>query len=134
MNTRFISLIVIIAVVAAALIFQATRTTSALVLLPGDLIARGPDATLERIRVGGRIAPEPITYKTEPEIVLLFKLENPQNPTGSIPVIYKGLKPDMFAAGRDVIIDGDYIRGTLQATKLLTQCPSKYEPPLPTTK
>ena len=37
----------------------------------------------------------------------------------------------MFTAGRDVIIDGEYKDGVLQAQKLLTQCPSKYEPPSP---
>ena len=48
---------------------------------------------------------------------------------GAIPVTYKKLKPDMFAAGRDVIIDGNFINGKVEALNLLTQCPSKYEPP-----
>jgi cytochrome c-type biogenesis protein CcmE len=50
---------------------------------------------------------------------------------GTVPVVYYGVRPDMFAPGRDVIIDGNLESGTLQATKLLTQCPSKYEPPDP---
>ena len=50
---------------------------------------------------------------------------------GTVPVVYFGVKPDMFAPGRDVIIDGNLEGGTLHATKLLTQCPSKYEPPDP---
>jgi len=37
----------------------------------------------------------------------------------------------MFAAGRDVIIQGDYIGGVLKANNLVTQCPSKYEPAAP---
>ena len=52
-------------------------------------------------------------------------------PGGTVPVVFNGVRPDMFAPGRDVIIDGNFANGTLEATKLLTQCPSKYEPPDP---
>jgi cytochrome c-type biogenesis protein CcmE len=33
----------------------------------------------------------------------------------------------MFAEGRDVIIEGRYVDGTLQAQQIMTSCPSKYE-------
>jgi cytochrome c-type biogenesis protein CcmE len=33
----------------------------------------------------------------------------------------------MFAEGRDVIIEGKYVEGTLQAQTIMTSCPSKYE-------
>jgi cytochrome c-type biogenesis protein CcmE len=33
----------------------------------------------------------------------------------------------MFAEGRDVIIEGKYVDGTLQAQTIMTSCPSKYE-------
>lgn len=48
-----------------------------------------------------------------------------------VPVLYQGLRPDMFSAGRDVIIDGEYRDGVVVASTLLTQCPSKYEAPSP---
>jgi cytochrome c-type biogenesis protein CcmE len=48
-----------------------------------------------------------------------------------VPVVYQGLRPDMFSAGRDVIIDGEYRDGLVIASTLLTQCPSKYEAPSP---
>jgi cytochrome c-type biogenesis protein CcmE len=36
-------------------------------------------------------------------------------------------KPDMFAAGRDVIVEGRLKRnGTIEARQVLTSCPSKY--------
>jgi cytochrome c-type biogenesis protein CcmE len=74
---------------------------------------------------------EPIEYQSTPPFVLKFSVEDPKDPKGSIPVVYQGLKPDMFAAGRDVLIDGDYRSGVVQAAKLQTQCPSKYEPASP---
>jgi cytochrome c-type biogenesis protein CcmE len=45
----------------------------------------------------------------------------------SVPVDFTGIKPDMFADGRDVIVEGKYTSGVLQANQVLTSCPSKYE-------
>ena len=41
--------------------------------------------------------------------------------------ISTGIKPDMFADGRDVIVEGRYTGDVLHATQVLTSCPSKYE-------
>ncbi len=133
MNKLFISLVVVFIVVAAALVFQASQEGTSSVILPSDLAAK-PAETMNRIRVGGRVADLPYEYRVEPTIELKFSIEDPgSNPSmkrpGTVPVIYNGIKPDMFAAGRDVIIDGDFSGGTLTANKLLTQCPSKYEAP-----
>ncbi len=75
---------------------------------------------------------EPIEYQTEPRMVLRFGVEDPKDGNGTVAaVVYENLKPDMFAAGRDVLIDGDYVGGVIKAAKLQTQCPSKYEPAMP---
>lgn len=49
-------------------------------------------------------------------------------PTG-VPVSYQGILPDMFAEGRDVIVEGVYTSDQqLVASTIMTSCPSKYEP------
>ena len=128
MGRILLSLVAVFIIVGGIIVYQATRGTSSLVLLPSDLIKRGEAEELTRIRVGGRVV-EPISYQVEPSFELKFLVQDPKNPTGTVPVVYRGIKPDMFTAGRDVIIDGDYDHGTIKASKLLTQCPSKYEPP-----
>jgi cytochrome c-type biogenesis protein CcmE len=45
-----------------------------------------------------------------------------------LPVEYTGILPDMFAEGRDVIVEGTYVNGVLRAQTVMTSCPSKYEP------
>ena len=82
----------------------------------------------------------PIDYSVDPAFVLKFSIVNPgkadttnEFAARAVPVVYQGIRPDMFTVGRDVIIDGEYTGGVLQASKLLTQCPSKYEPPSPET-
>ncbi len=133
MNKLFVSLVVVFLVIAGALVFQASRTGTSDVIMPSDLAARSAGETLNRIRVAGRVANATIDYKVEPAIELRFSIEDPgtkpDKKQGTIPVFYAGIKPDMFATGRDVIIDGDFSAGVLTANKLLTQCPSKYEPP-----
>ena len=47
--------------------------------------------------------------------------------TETVPVVYTGVVPDMFAEGRDVIIEGRYVDGVLRAQTIMTSCPSKYE-------
>jgi len=130
MGKVFISLVVIFIVLGGLLIYQGTQSTSALVLLPSELITQHAGKDMPRVRIGGRVI-DPIDYQLEPNLELTFSVTDPKDPNGSVPVVYRGVKPDMFAAGRDVLIDGDYVGGTIQAAKLLTQCPSKYEPPAP---
>lgn len=131
MGRIFISLVVLFIVIGGALVFQATRGTSSLVLKPSELLERAGQGDLSRIRVGGRVV-EPIEYQTEPRMMLRFRVEDPKDSNGvTAAVVYENLKPDMFAAGRDVLIDGDFVGGVLKAAKLQTQCPSKYEPAMP---
>ncbi len=120
------------------MIFQATSDSRATVLLPSDLIeGRTKKADLRRLRVGGKVSEDPIEYQVTPNFILKFRIYDPGKTlpsgtkTSTIPVIYEGIKPDMFTAGRDVIIDGEFSEGVFKAQKLLTQCPSKYEPPSP---
>jgi cytochrome c-type biogenesis protein CcmE len=131
MGRIFITLVALFMAIAGIMVFQATRGTSSLVLTPSELVARAGQGDLLRIRVGGRVV-EPIEYRTEPTMVLRFDAQDPKDEKGpAVSVVYENLKPDMFAAGRDVLIDGDYIGGVIKAAKLQTQCPSKYEPAIP---
>ena len=63
MGKVFISLVIAFIVCAAALVYQATRGTSSLVLSPSEVLSKGSSRDLKRIRVGGRVV-EPITYQT----------------------------------------------------------------------
>ncbi len=146
MNIKSGSIIIGVAIVAILLIFQATRQSAVTVHLPSELASSG--TAFKRIRVAGKVSAGSIDYAVQPKIVLKFAVGNPgQTPhheemvnnselssNATIPVIYQGLKPDMFAAGRDVILDGDFEGGVFQATRLLTQCPSKYQAAKPGTE
>ena len=131
-NTVFISLLVGGAVVLTLLLLQASNTGINSVMLPSELAALSGESK-QRIRLAGRVADDSISYEVEPEFLLAFSIHDPGKDTSgpTVPVSYSGIKPDMFAVGRDVILEGRWEADTFVATKLMTQCPSKYEAPLP---
>jgi cytochrome c-type biogenesis protein CcmE len=57
---------------------------------------------------------------------LTFKLHNIQGKSPTIPIVYHGSVPDMFAVGRDVNVTGTLVGGSFHASAMTTKCPSKY--------
>ena len=60
---------------------------------------------------------------------LRFRLRDVSDPSGTtVPVVYTGSVPDLFASGRDIVVDGTLQNGTFVATPgtMVTKCPSKY--------
>jgi cytochrome c-type biogenesis protein CcmE len=58
---------------------------------------------------------------------LRFRLENIDGQSGVVPVVYRGEDPPpLFKVGRSVVASGSFAGGRLNATDILTKCPSKY--------
>ena len=60
---------------------------------------------------------------------LRFRLRDVKNPAGTtVAVVYTGSVPDLFATGRDIVVDGKLENGTFVAEPgtMVTKCPSKY--------
>ena len=87
------------------------------------------------VRVAGRVQGGSIQWDPA-TLNLTFRLvpiEPGTIPVGTLPpgvsVSYQGILPDMFAEGRDVIVEGLYTPDQqLVASTIMTSCPSKYEP------
>ena len=87
------------------------------------------------VRVAGRVQDGSIQWDPA-ALNLTFRLMPiEQEPTpvevtqAGVSVSYQGILPDMFAEGRDVIIEGMYTpEQQLVASTIMTSCPSKYEP------
>lgn len=130
MDFKQASIVVLVVAVLSLVIFQSSRETKSAVFTPSAM--KQEAGSNRTVRLVGRVAAEGIDYSVQPEILLRFKVAEPGGTDGAlVPVVYRGLRPDMFAPGRDVILDGSYDGHEFNAAKLLTQCPSKYEPPSP---
>ncbi len=60
---------------------------------------------------------------------LRFRLRDVKDPSGpTVAVVYTGSVPDLFATGRDIVVDGKLENGTFVAApdSMITKCPSKY--------
>ena len=126
-NLRFLvgSLVIVSAI--AWLMYTGIRETSAYYLTLSEFAPQREALAGEEIRIAGRVTPGTIQW--DPKTLRLdFAVGDPGKSGGeTVPVAFTGVKPDMFADGRDVIIEGRYHDGTIRADKVLTSCPSKYE-------
>jgi len=140
---RFFVGVGLIAAAIGYLIFSAIRTTSEYYLTVPEVAARQAELGGQALRVAGRVKPntigwDPNSLTLKFEIVPIPDLDAtgaPLKPVVAVdPVSFRVVaaeepKPDMFAPGRDVIVEGKLVAdGSIAATNVLTSCPSKYKP------
>ena len=128
-NRRFVIGAMVIVVAIAYLMYAGIRKTSSYYLTIPELVAAKEQYGSSSLRVAGRVAPGTIDWDAR-TLQLKFALgsfPNAQTVGEVVPVAFTGIKPDMFADGRDVIVEGRYEGGVIQAKQVLTSCPSKYE-------
>lgn len=79
----------------------------------------------DRVRINGQVAAGSIE-RDAGELVMRFVITEGDD---ELPVYYKGVVPDVFQEGIDVVIEGFLdADGVFQADSILTKCPSKYAP------
>jgi cytochrome c-type biogenesis protein CcmE len=123
---RFIVGAVLIAAAVSYLVYAGIRTTSMYYFELDEFLAQRADHVGEHMRVKGWVKHG--TMRWDPKTnELAFALAH-KDDTESVPVAYKGILPDMFAEGREVVVEGRYEQGGLTARQIMTSCPSKYEP------
>lgn len=83
----------------------------------------------QRVRLHGTVAPEGFDAGKS-LLVARFSLAGKGGE--AIRVEYRGVVPEMFEAGRDVVVEGRRdAAGVFRADVLMTKCASKYEPDSP---
>jgi len=108
----------------AFLVVTAMGNTAVYYLTVSELRAAGPSVYNQPVRVAGNVVPGSI--QRDPTTLLVHF--QAADASGSIPVIYKGVLPDIFADNVEVVVEGKYSQdGTFSAGTLLAKCPSKFE-------
>jgi cytochrome c-type biogenesis protein CcmE len=111
----------IILVVLGWLIFSNIEGASARYLTVDELLAEGPSDRM--VRVSGIVVGESIDWNPQ-QLILRFEIADEG---GSLPVMYEGVRPDMFQGGAQAVVEGKYTsNGIFEASTLLLKCPSKY--------
>lgn len=91
-----------------------------------EFVAQSESLSGEQVRVTGQIIPDSVIQDTN-NFTLNFTITDGET---SLPVVYQGVVvPDTFKAGTDIVVEGrSDQQGVFFASKLITKCPSKYEP------
>lgn len=129
---KFLFGVLLIVGAVGYLIYTGIRETSTYYFTIEEFLSQQEALANEGVRVAGQVQAGSVRWDPK-DLRLSFLLgpfqkgETP-HPTG-VPVRYQGILPDMFAEGRDVIVEGRYdAENMLTAKTIMTSCPSKYEP------
>ncbi|HZP40856.1 MAG TPA: cytochrome c maturation protein CcmE [Candidatus Binatia bacterium] len=123
---RFVVGAVLIAVAVGYLVYAGIRSTSMYYFDMDEFLARRAEHVGEPMRVKGWVRQGSVRWDARTN-ELAFELAK-QDDSDPVPVAYHGILPDMFAEGREVVVEGRYRDGGLAAQQIMTSCPSKYEP------
>ena len=114
----------VIVAAVAYLVTTAVQNTAVYYLTVGELMAAGPSVYHQPVRVAGYVVPGSIQRDTA-SFSVRFEAEDE---SGRIPVTYRGVLPDIFGDGVQVVLEGRYAEsGAFAANTLLAKCPSKFE-------
>ncbi|MHB1131603.1 MAG: cytochrome c maturation protein CcmE [Chloroflexota bacterium] len=122
---RFVIAGLVVILIIGTMIFQAIASTGMYYLTVSELKAMSPDTrTQQQVRLGGTVREGSVQWQAA-TTTLRFSLEDGHGQ--SLPVVYKGILPDSFKPGAEVILEGRQSGAdTFEAKTLLTKCPSKY--------
>lgn len=126
-RTKFISGGIIVLGVAGYLMASSIKDTAVYYLTPGELYAKttsDPTFYETGVKVGARVVPGSIVRQAGGR-ELSFRMSDGSQ---TYNVVYRGIAPDTFTDGVDVVVEGRLGRdGTFRATTLLAKCASRYE-------
>lgn len=130
-RVRSARVIVAALVVVAAigyLVYNGFQSTTVYYLTVAELKAKSAD--VGSVRVAGIVA-ENSVQRTDSDSTIHFTISDSG---ASMPVVYKGLVPDIFGPGIQVVVEGHYnnATGVFEASTLLAKCPSKFTAAVPT--
>lgn len=146
---KFFIGVVLIVCAVGYLMYTGIRETSTYYLTIEEFLTQKEAMANEGIRVAGRVQKGSIDWSPKDLnlnfTMVAFKEKKDEKGQTATPIAtsqsdeqleglaihYQGILPDMFAEDRDVIVEGEYVTGAngnvLEATAVLTTCPSKYE-------
>ena len=128
---RLVIALSIAAVLAVFLLYTSIAGGGTPSLRPSELNGQtGP------VSLVGRVVGKP-TGDSREVGGLRFRLRDVKDASATtVPVVYTGSVPDLFASGRDIVVDGTLKNGVFVATPgtMVTKCPSKYTAVKPVTE
>jgi len=123
-NKKVLVISIFILIIVAYLIYAGIRDTMVYYITASELKTKGTSLNSDGLRLGGRVIDGSISWDSK-TTELKFVLTDSKD---QVQVIYRGIVPDTFKGGADIIVEGSYVPpGVFHANKLIAKCPSKFE-------
>ncbi len=123
-KVKFIIGGIIIAVAIIYLVYSGIQTAGLYYLTVSEIKNEGTIAYGQSARVNGDVLDGSIQWDPQ-EGTLRFIISDGEN---ELPIIYRGVAPDTFRGGAEVVVEGEYTpENIFEADKIMAKCPSKYE-------
>jgi len=108
------------------LVYTGIRDTMTYYLSVSEVLAQTPDSRNQTLRIGGSVSPGSVEWDPK-NLRLQFVIQDNQDDKTGITVDYRGVVPDSFKPGREIIVEGTYTGdGKFKATTIMPKCASKY--------
>ncbi|NOX36782.1 MAG: cytochrome c maturation protein CcmE [Calditrichaeota bacterium] len=128
MKRKFVIGIVVLVSAFGFLFFQGLDQSMMAYVNVQDLETHPQQHTNKVIQVTGIVQPGSVQLVAA-EQTYYFVLQDLEDPRSQIRIVYRGIVPDNFKPGIQVVVQGQFQqdRGLIQAERILVKCPSKYE-------
>jgi cytochrome c-type biogenesis protein CcmE len=124
---KFIVGVTVIVVTVGFLVYSAVDQTKMYMVTVAEYLGNREAYAGTTVRIAGRVRQDSMRWDSATRN-LTFMLDDMQT-EAAVQVHYTGLLPDMFAEGRDVLVEGPQSSDSVfRANVVLTSCPSKYGP------
>jgi len=124
---KFAAGIAVILVTVGVLVWTAVDQTKMYMITVPEFLGAGEAYANSTVRIAGKVAPGSMQWNAASRD-LEFTIVDMGGQPGELRVHYNGLLPDMFAEGRDVVVEGVHTNERpFKARAVLTSCPSKYQ-------
>ncbi len=124
---RFVLAVAVFVAAGGYLAFTGARSSMAYYMTVGELLDRAGTIGGAAIRLGGTVAPGSVTW--DPAAGRLeFRVTDGAR---QVAVAYRGVVPDTFKPGAEVVVEGRFDGARFVAERLFAKCPSKFEAAAP---
>ena len=123
-KVKFICIGILTMLIFGYLIYSGIRDTMTYYLTVPEVLAASTEAKDDIIRVAGNVFPDSVKWNPK-DLNLLFTMGDEK---GRLEVDFRGVVPDSFKPGKEVVVEGQYKGdGKFMATTIMPKCASKYE-------
>jgi cytochrome c-type biogenesis protein CcmE len=123
---RFIIGGLVILAALAYIIYGGMQEAVVYFVTPSELKAKETNSSERFLRMGGMVVKGSL-QKDLQNLTYRFELTDG---TASVPVLFRGVPPDLFVDGKGAVVEGRLARdGTFQATTIMAKHSEEYSPP-----